>query len=202
MSLSKEEITELKNQLKEQIKHLSGNERKEAEKQIEEMSEESIDLMVSQQKTQKIFRMIANKEIESVTIKENDKAIAVLEINPLSRGHTLIIPKQSYKNKNKFGEDFAVFVKEIVEKIEKNMKAKKVHFLIEDKLGEIVGEIIPEYDLEMKNMKRKQMEREDLEKVKKEINREVIIAKKETVKEEKKEPVQKEIPLKLKRKIP
>ena len=152
MSLSKEEITELKNQLKEQIKHLSGNERKEAEKQIEEMSEESIDLMVSQQKTQKIFRMIANKEIESVTIKENDKAIAVLEINPLSRGHTLIIPKQSYKNKNKFGEDFAVFVKEIVEKIEKNMKAKKVHFLIEDKLGEKVGEIIPEFDLEMKKM--------------------------------------------------
>ncbi len=41
-----------------------------------------------------IFTKIINGEIPSYKIAENDKFYAFLDINPLQKGHTLIIPKQ------------------------------------------------------------------------------------------------------------
>ena len=44
-----------------------------------------------------IFCKIAKKEIPSKIITETDKSIAFLDTFPLSRGHTLIIPKCHYE---------------------------------------------------------------------------------------------------------
>ena len=38
--------------------------------------------------------MIVDKDIASTIIDENKFAIAVLDINPISKGHTMIIPKK------------------------------------------------------------------------------------------------------------
>ncbi len=40
-----------------------------------------------------IFCKIINKEIPAYIIAENDHAIAFLDVNPISEGHTLVIPK-------------------------------------------------------------------------------------------------------------
>ena len=40
-----------------------------------------------------IFTRIANGEIPSFKVAENDNYYAFLDINPLSQGHTLVIPK-------------------------------------------------------------------------------------------------------------
>lgn len=40
-----------------------------------------------------IFTKIVNGEIPSYKIAENDKYFAFLDINPLHKGHTLVIPK-------------------------------------------------------------------------------------------------------------
>ena len=40
-----------------------------------------------------IFTMIAKGEIPSYKVAENDKFYAFLDINPLAKGHTLVIPK-------------------------------------------------------------------------------------------------------------
>jgi len=45
-----------------------------------------------------IFCKIANKEIDSVKIFENDNLFAFLDINPLTKGHCLVIPKQHFEN--------------------------------------------------------------------------------------------------------
>ncbi len=45
-----------------------------------------------------IFCKIASKEIPAKIIKENDFALAFLDIQPRSPGHTLIIPKNHYQN--------------------------------------------------------------------------------------------------------
>ena len=45
-----------------------------------------------------IFCKIAKKEEKAYIVYENEKAIAFLDINPLSRGHTLVIPKDHYEN--------------------------------------------------------------------------------------------------------
>ena len=43
------------------------------------------------------FCKIAKKEIPSRIITETDKSIAFLDVFPLSRGHTLVIPKCHYE---------------------------------------------------------------------------------------------------------
>jgi len=40
-----------------------------------------------------IFTMIAKGEIPSFKVAENDEFYAFLDINPLAKGHTLVIPK-------------------------------------------------------------------------------------------------------------
>jgi histidine triad (HIT) family protein len=44
-----------------------------------------------------IFCIIAKKEIPSKIITETNKSIAFLDAFPLSRGHTLVIPKYHYE---------------------------------------------------------------------------------------------------------
>lgn len=45
-----------------------------------------------------IFCKIAKKEEKAYVIYENEKAMAFLDINPISKGHTLVIPKEHYEN--------------------------------------------------------------------------------------------------------
>ena len=40
-----------------------------------------------------IFTMIAKGEIPSFKVAENEEFYAFLDINPLAKGHTLVIPK-------------------------------------------------------------------------------------------------------------
>jgi histidine triad (HIT) family protein len=41
-----------------------------------------------------IFTKIINGDIPAYKIAENDKFIAFLDVNPLQKGHTLVVPKQ------------------------------------------------------------------------------------------------------------
>lgn len=45
-----------------------------------------------------IFCKIINNEIPSYTLYENDYVKCFLDVNPLSAGHTLIIPKKHFKD--------------------------------------------------------------------------------------------------------
>jgi len=45
-----------------------------------------------------IFCKIANGEIPSATIYEDDMFRVILDINPASKGHALILPKEHYAN--------------------------------------------------------------------------------------------------------
>jgi histidine triad (HIT) family protein len=43
-----------------------------------------------------LFCKIANKEIPSFKVWENDKYLAFLDINPIKQGHILLIPKKHF----------------------------------------------------------------------------------------------------------
>lgn len=45
-----------------------------------------------------VFCRIANKELESKIISETESSIAFLDVNPVSPGHTLVIPKLHSKD--------------------------------------------------------------------------------------------------------
>ena len=44
-----------------------------------------------------VFCAILNKEIPARVIAENENALAFLDVNPISDGHTIIISKKHYK---------------------------------------------------------------------------------------------------------
>jgi len=201
MALSEDEVNELKGQLKEQVKDMSDDKKIEAEAQIDSMSNEAIEAMLNQQRgqQQQIFRMIVRKEVDSVIVDENSEAIGVLEINPLSKGHTLVIPKEVVTEKNKMPESILEFAKRIGGKIMKNLKPKKADVKIEEKFGEVIYEIVPEYDTPIGE--RLKVDKKELESVNQIINTEVIQRSKdvEVVKEEEATP---EKVIRLPRRIP
>jgi len=81
-----------------------------------------------------VFCKIINKEIPAEIVYEDDKFLALLDINPRSAGHTLVIPKEHYRwvwDVPNAGEYF-----EVVKKI---ALAQKKAFKQEVVLGHIEG---------------------------------------------------------------
>jgi histidine triad (HIT) family protein len=75
-----------------------------------------------------IFCKIAKGEMDSYVIYEDEIVKAILDINPASNGHTLILPKKHYKDLDDIDEKTITHVM---------MVAKKVKKILEDKLSPI-----------------------------------------------------------------
>jgi histidine triad (HIT) family protein len=77
-----------------------------------------------------IFTKIINREIPSYTVAEDERFIAFLDINPLSVGHTLIVPKKEVDYFFDVDDDILsaimVFSKRVAESIKKSVKCKRV----------------------------------------------------------------------------
>lgn len=63
------------------------------------------------------FCKIAKKEISSFKVFENDDVYAFYDINPVSKYHTLVIPKKHYENLYDIPEKELVETMKVVKKI-------------------------------------------------------------------------------------
>lgn len=74
--------------------------------------------------------MIVAGEIPSYKVAENDKFYAFLDINPLVKGHTLVIPKREVDYLFDLEDDelaqIQLFAKSVARAIEKTFPCKKV----------------------------------------------------------------------------
>lgn len=77
-----------------------------------------------------IFSRIVNGEIPCYKIAENEKCFAFLDINPLAKGHTLVIPKQEtdylFELDNELLAELSVFSKKVALAIDKAIPCKRV----------------------------------------------------------------------------
>ena len=77
-----------------------------------------------------IFSRIINGEIPSYRVGENEKFYAFLDINPLAKGHTLVVPKQEvdylYDLDDETLQGMIIFAKEIAQKIKAFSGCKRV----------------------------------------------------------------------------
>lgn len=71
-----------------------------------------------------VFCKIINGEIPSYTIYEDDIVKVLLDINPDTNGHTLIIPKKHYKNLEDIDIDILNHINSIAKKMYKLLKEK------------------------------------------------------------------------------
>ena len=77
-----------------------------------------------------IFTKIINGEIPSYKIAEDDKHYAFLDINPVVKGHTLVVPKKETDYLFKLEDDelaeLIVFAKSVARKLESKIACKRI----------------------------------------------------------------------------
>ena len=81
-----------------------------------------------------IFSRIVAGEIPSYKIAEDERFYAFLDINPLTKGHTLVIPKQEidylFDLDDETIGDMMIFAKGVAKKIQQNIDCKRVAVVV------------------------------------------------------------------------
>lgn len=185
MSFTSEQSEEIKKQLLEQIEKLPNENKDQIKEYIKSLDEKGLEEFLKQNKIQisetgqlarpenhssepdkPIFESIVKGEIPSYNITENDKAIAILEINPFSKGHSIILPKQK-TTIEKLPKSAFSLAQKIAKRIKKKFKPDDIKietFLFQDYPA---INIIPIYkDVPLKKQK---AEDEELKKIQKKL---------------------------------
>lgn len=167
--LSNEQIGEIKKQIINQIESTFPAEQiQSAKSQIESMNAEQLESFLERNNLVKgsdsdkncVFCSIVSGDINSAKLDENDKAIAVLEINPISEGHSIIIPKEHTDQSGKKTQELA---EKVAKNIKEKLKPKKVEIAKTKLFGHEIINVVPVYENETLNSERKQVKKEELE---------------------------------------
>ncbi|MEK6945660.1 MAG: HIT domain-containing protein [Nanoarchaeota archaeon] len=164
--LEESQIKQIKSQLISQIQDSEIPNKDELISSIEKMASEELENFLKQNKlvsddSECVFCSIIQKKIPSFAIGENNHAMGVLEINPVSKGHSMVIPKIHAEESTKEAIDFA---KEIAERL-KVLKPEKIDIVPSKMFGHEVLNIIPVYKDESLKSKRKKESENELKKL-------------------------------------
>lgn len=82
-----------------------------------------------------IFSKIAAGEIFSYKVAEDDNFFAFLDINPLTAGHTLVIPRKTendylFSLDNQIYTDLLLFAKRVAAALEKTVECKRIGMMV------------------------------------------------------------------------
>jgi len=172
--LTEEQTSAIKKQLMEHIEKSFPEDKKNfAKEQVEHMGSKELEEflaknnLVSGQDSQCVFCSIVSGDIPSHLIEENTEAIAVLEINPISKGHSLIIPKKHLKEESEIPEEAKNLAKQVEKRIKLKLKPKKIEIIPSVILGHSIINLLPIYNNESISSKRQPAKKDDLEEVEK-----------------------------------
>ena len=177
MPLTEEQVESIKKQIFKQVENFPEEQRQSAREQIEAMDAEQLEQFLMQNKLIKqptsgkagesepqgcIFCNIAEGKTPSYKIDENKNALAILDINPMSRGQSLIVPKK-HETIEKLPSSVLSLAKKIAKRLKTKLKPKPQEVKIETSSvqGHGIITILPIYKDE--KPERKQAKPEDLE---------------------------------------
>lgn len=122
-----------------------------------------------------IFCSIINKHLPSYRIDYNKSAIAILEINPISKGHVLILPREHISSKDRLPQQVFSLAKKISKKLKSKLKPKPqdVEIAFSNLFGHEVVNVFPLYNNENINSERHHETEENLKKLQKKLERKV-----------------------------
>jgi histidine triad (HIT) family protein len=186
--LNKEQSDLLRRQLASQIDATFPADKKEfAKKQLLNMDDSQLEAFLKQNKLIKplesppeqsqgeeqqcIFCAILSGTIPSYKIDENKDAIAILEINPISKGHVIIIPKQHVESQAKLPQSAFSLAKKLIKKLKSKLKAKDVKMFFVNVMGHETINVLPVYKEETITSPRTQADKKDLEKLQKKLQK-------------------------------
>jgi len=177
--ISEEQSKQIKQQLAEQINSTFPEEKKQsALEQIISMDAEELEKFLIQNNLIKdensqnscIFCSIIKGKIPTNKIAENPEAIATLEITPISKAHSIIIPKQHTKDAPKKAIELA---QEISKKIKQIFNPKEIKIYTSKIFEHEIINVLPVYKDENSESKREKANQAEL----KEIQRKLKTAK-------------------------
>lgn len=148
MPLTKEQAEKIKDHLLKQLGNFPEEKREQIKGQVESMTTKQIENFVEENKLNHldenrcIFCAIIEGKTPSFKIAEDEKNIAILEINPLSKGHTLIVPK---KHDEKIYEYTKEFAEKVSKRINERFSPKEVKIQEINIMGHPILEITPLY---------------------------------------------------------
>lgn len=128
-----------------------------------------------------IFCKIANGEIPSKTLYEDEEFRVILDLGPATKGHALILPKSHFKNLYELPEEMAGKVMKLAKKMAAVMTEKLDcdGFNLVQNNNEVAGQtvfhfhmhLIPRYENDNQRITWKPMEptQDELEEIKKQI---------------------------------
>ncbi len=180
--LTQEQTKQIKEQLLAQIESWPDEQREAAKQQLVTMSQEQFEEFLiknkilktkeeiisdhptasqTPQQTQCIFCSIIRGQTRAYKIDENKKAIAILEINPISQGHVIIIPKE-HTTIEKIPSQALTLAKKIAKKIKSKLKPKNIEILTSSIMGHTIINVLPIYKDETINSQRKKADEKEL----------------------------------------
>ena len=169
MPITDEQAATIKKQILTQVNNFPEEQRNQAVEQIELMTNDELEAFLIQNnmirrgenlsksgleggnsasgEQQCVFCSIIEGKIPSYKIDENKKVVAILEINPISKGHALIIPREHVKSQEKIPAQAFAFAKKIANKIKSKLKPKPREITISSwsMFGHSIINVIPVY---------------------------------------------------------
>jgi diadenosine tetraphosphate (Ap4A) HIT family hydrolase len=177
--LSNEQTKEIKNQILNQIdENFPADQKDFAKQQVLSMTNEEFENFLIQNNIIKnpetpvdskdcIFCSIIEGKTDSYKIGETEEVIAVLEINPISNAHVLIIPK--LHELETIPDSIIEFSNKIAEKIKKIFSPKNVEIAESEMFNHKILNIVPVYNDETLSSKRKKASPSSLKEIQEKI---------------------------------
>ncbi|HOW36755.1 MAG TPA: HIT domain-containing protein [Candidatus Pacearchaeota archaeon] len=133
-----------------------------------------------------VFCLIASEKLESYKISEIQEAIAVLELNPVSKGHTMVLPKEHLQLKE-MKSKIVLFAQKLAAQLKEKLNSKDIEIATVDFQGHGIINLIPVYNEENIESKRYKATLEELQEV------QSLFVDKPEVKNEIEKPAEKEV---------
>ena len=162
MTLTKEQAENIKQQLLSQVENLPQENKEQIKKQISEFTEKQLEEFIDQNniqlqqggdtegaepragESQCIFCSIIENKIPSYKIAENKKAIATLEINPLTKGHSIVIPIE-HTTIDKIPKLAMSLAQKTAKKIKTKLKPEDIKLETSSFQGHAIINVVPLY---------------------------------------------------------
>jgi len=180
MAFTTEQAEEVKKQLLDQVEKLPNENKEQIKGHIQTLDPVSLEdflkqnnIQISEQGIQQagqpsgttekpIFQSIIEGELPSYKIAENNKSIAILELNPLSEGHSLVIPKEK-TTIEKIPKSVLILAQKIAKKIKTKLKPDDIKIETFSFQDYPAINIIPIY--KDKELKKEKVEESELKKL-------------------------------------
>lgn len=135
--LTKEQIDELNNI----VKLPAEEQRKALAEFTKKLSPEQLEFLKKGQSC--VFCSIAEGKIDSKKVYEDEKFLAVLDINPANKGHVLLFPKKHYEVLAQMEDVSELFnlANNIAKSVFESVKAEGTNIIVNN--GTVAGQMIP-----------------------------------------------------------